>query len=56
MVIDPNLIAQVIITIGNILLEIQRQQIALEGKTQKELLEVLRKMNEQMIEQEDLVK
>lgn len=52
--IDPNLIIQMIIIISNVLLKMHEHQQELEEKTKAELLQVLTKLNDQVMSQPDL--
>jgi len=56
MTIDPNLVVQLIIMIGNILLQMQKNQQQLEGKNEEELKALLKELNDQMMNQPDLHK
>ena len=54
MAIDPNLIIQLIITLTNLMFEMQRRRVDLSDKTRDELLDILRRLNEEMKNQPDL--
>ena len=54
MPIDPNLLIQLIITLTNLMFEMQRRRVDLSDKTRDELLDILRRLNEEMKNQPDL--
>ena len=54
MPIDPNLVIQLIITLTNLMFEMQRRRVDLADKTRDELLDILRRLNEEMKNQPDL--
>lgn len=52
--IDPNLVLQLLITIGNLIYQIQQGGEDLDGKTQEEVKQVLIRLNDSMKNQPDV--
>ena len=54
MTINPNLVIQLMLSLIFLVQDLRKQGVVLEGKTEDQIKEVLRRMNEEMLSQSDL--